>query len=450
MRIHLISIGGSVMHNLALALQKSHHVTGSDDEIYEPALSRLRSRGLLPDQIGWDASRITKDLDAVVLGMHARKDNPELLKAQELGLPIYSFPEWMYKESLQKKRVVVAGSHGKTTTTSMILHVLNRLNIAMDYLVGAKLEGFDEMVHLSDASLLVVEGDEYPASVTTMEPKFIYFKPHIAVITGIAWDHMNVFPTFELYVAQFAKLVESIESGGTLIYYADDPHVKQLLTRKDINYIPYTQLPVKKTADLWCILDSNGLEYKIQVFGDHNLQNMCAAWSVCKLLGVDEHEFFHNISDFSGAAKRLQLIKSRGESKLYLDFAHAPSKAKATVDAIRSKYSNHRIIACLELHTFSSLNINFLPQYIGCLDAADEAIVFYQEHTLNMKKLPPLSDDQVKESFGSQHIRVIHEKDELQDTLRTLAGPRSIFLMMTSGTFGGLNLVELSEVILDK
>ncbi len=448
MRIHLISIGGSVMHNLALALAKNHQISGSDDEIYEPALSRLKNLNLLPENIGWDADRITPGLDAVVLGMHARKDNPELLKAQELNLPIFSFPEWIYKESVQKKRVVIAGSHGKTTTTSMILFVLKNLGRDMDYLVGAKIEGFDEMVRLSEAPLLIVEGDEYPASVITMEPKFIYFKPHIAVITGIAWDHMNVFNTFESYKQQFSKLIAAVEPGGYLIYYQEDPYIVDLLVRDDINYLPYSQMPVKKNDQYWEILDTGEIAHQIQVFGEHNLQNIQAAWEVCKLLGVREDDFFREISMFTGAAKRLQLLKEKGHSKMYLDFAHAPSKAKATVAAIRSRFPQHRLIACLELHTFSSLNINFLPQYAGCFELADQAIVFFQEHTLTMKKLPALSDEQVKNCFGENDLIISHDPKNLTDLLARLTGPNTIYLMMTSGTFGGLDLASLADRVI--
>lgn len=448
MRIHLISIGGSVMHNLALALSKNHLISGSDDEIYEPALSRLKNQNLLPEQIGWDAARITTDLDAVILGMHARKDNPELLKAQELHLPIYSFPEWMYRESINKERVVIAGSHGKTTTTSMILFVLKNIGRDMDYLVGAKIDGFDEMVRLSEAPLLIVEGDEYPASVITMEPKFIYFKPHIAVITGIAWDHMNVFNTFDLYKQQFSKLIDAIEPGGYLIYYNEEPSIQDLLVRKDVNYVPYTQMPVKKSDHYWEIIDSQNLAYEVHVFGDHNLQNIQAAWEVCRLLGIQEADFFREISKFTGAAKRLQLIKENGHSKMYLDFAHAPSKAKATIAAIKSRFPQCRLIACLELHTFSSLNINFLPQYKGCFDLADHAIVFYQEHTLAMKKLPPLSDDQVKNCFARNDLNVLHDQEDLSDLLIQLSSQNNIYLMMTSGTFGGLDLLRLADQVI--
>ncbi|RMG83047.1 MAG: hypothetical protein D6714_10410, partial [Bacteroidetes bacterium] len=378
MTIHLIALGGAVMHNLALALHHNgHQVTGSDDEFYEPSRSRLAHAGLLPEKTGWHPDRITPDLDAVILGMHARADNPELRKAQDLGLPIYSFPAFIHDFAKDKQRVVIAGSHGKTTTTAMILHVLNYWGKKFDYLVGAQLNGFERMVQLSDAPVIILEGDEYLSSALDPRPKFVHYRPHIAVLTGIAWDHMNVFPTFENYVSQFELLLESMEKGGTLFFYGPDPEIRQLLQRNsaDIIATPYRAFNYKNTGGQAAILRF-GLPYvPLKVFGQHNLSNLKAAHLVCLELGITDDQFFEAIQSFEGAAKRLDLFYEDKENdfSVYKDFAHAPSKVRATVSAVKEQYPNRQLTACLELHTYSSLNQDFLPQYQNTLDLADVA-----------------------------------------------------------------------------
>lgn len=451
MKIHLISTGGSIMHNLAIALHKAgHEITGSDDEIYDPAKSRLKKYGLMPDKMGWDESNVSKNLNLCIIGMHARANNPELLKAKQLGVPIFSFPEYVYNASKEKFRIVIAGSHGKTTTTSIILHVLQECSQQVDYLVGAQLEGFDEMVHISNAPTLVVEGDEYLSSAIDRRPKFIHYKAHIAVITGIAWDHMNVFKTFEDYKQLFVDLLESLMPGGTVFYYENDAHIVDLLsTRSDLKYIPYNKFPHATNQGEWCLMNKRGELTPIQLFGEHNMENIQAAWCVCQELGISEDDFLSSLNTFKGAAKRMQLIRTNEHSFFYQDFAHAPSKVKATTSAVRHTYPDHRIITCVELHTFSSLSKEFIPQYKGALSGADNAIVFYQEHTLHMKKLPPLEADFIKEAFDFPGLVIIQNPDDLERHLISLASEiPTIFLMMSSGTFGGTDLPKLSALLL--
>ena len=450
MRIHLISVGGSIMHNLAIALhKKGHHVTGSDDEIYNPARDRLDTYELLPGQMGWDAQRITDEIDLCILGMHARANNPELIKAQELKIPVYSFPEYVYQASKDKRRIVIAGSHGKTTTTSMILHALRECDHPVDFLVGAQLEGFDEMVHLSDAPDLVVEGDEYLSSAVDRRPKFIHYQANTSVITGIAWDHMNVFKTFEDYKQLFNDLLASMESGGKVIYYQEDPHIQEILgTREDLNCIPYIIHPYQIKKGNWYLLDTIGRGYHIQLFGEHNMQNFQAAWLVCQELGITQSQFLESMTTFKGAAKRMQLIRQNKNCIIMQDFAHAPSKVKATTAAVKKAYPNHRLVACSELHTYSSLSKSFLPQYDGALEDADFGFVFYQDHTLEMKKLPPLDNEFVQSSFNHKNLQVKNETEDLEKTLLDIAdGTPTVFLMMSSGTFGGMDLEKLGKLL---
>lgn len=389
MKIHFISIGGNVMHQLAIALQqKGHTITGSDDEIVDPARTNLAEAGLLPASTGWNSELISNTLDAVILGMHAREDNPELLKAKALQLPIFSFPEYIYRESIEKQRIVVGGSHGKTTTTAMIMHALQQCGKDFDYLVGARLNGFDQSVKITHAPIIVCEGDEYPASAMVKKPKFHFLHPHIAIITGIAWDHINVFPTFEIYLEQFAIFIQKIEPGGILIYNQTDAVLNQLVqsqTRTDITYLPY-QIPAHSIQEGITTITLEAVSGKLQVFGEHNLLNLQAAWLVCKQLKITATEFLQAMQSFTGAAKRLELMATNQSTRVYRDFAHAPSKVMATLQAIRQQFPQQHIIAVLELHTFSSLNEQFLHEYNHSLSAADKAVVFYSAHALELKK----------------------------------------------------------------
>jgi len=438
-RIHFIAIGGAAMHNLAIDLhQMGHHISGSDDEIYEPSLSRLRKEGIAPAEFGWFADKITHDIDYIILGMHARIDNPELLRAQELKIQIYSYPELVYKMSEHKKRIVVAGSHGKTTTTAMILHVLKKLNIDFDYLVGAQISGFDKMVKLSDAPIIIIEGDEYLSSPIDRRPKIHHYKPHISVITGIAWDHINVFPTFEDYVHQFKIYLDLFEENGVLIYYEKDSNLNSLALSSvnKIQKIPYGMLTRK---------GSDSVEYKahlypISVIGNHNLQNLNAALLVCQQLGIVDQTFFEAIKDFTGANKRLQRLNAPGKRGIYLDFAHAPSKVKATTDSLKEWFGDTKLLAVLELHTFSSLNAEFLPQYKSSLDAADEVAVFYSKHALKMKKMPDLDPSFISTCFDHKNLKVFDQKSHLMSLLEDSKYDQYNILMMTSGNFDGLDL----------
>ncbi len=449
MNIHFIAIGGAAMHNLALALHnKGYHVTGSDDEIFEPSKSRLQSAGLLPEAWGWFPEKITRSLDAVILGMHARKDNPELLKAQELGLKIYSYPEYLYEQTKDKKRVIVGGSHGKTTTTSMIMHVLHSCNIPFDYMAGALLEGFDTMVHLSNESKIAVfEGDEYLSSPIDMRPKFHHYHPDIAILTGIAWDHMNVFPTFDNYVEQFAVYLEKITPGGTLIYFEEDENIRKILSRADssVKQIPYNTFPHTVREGVTS-LTLHG-ETPLRIFGRHNLQNISAAYYACKELGIDDKDFLHAISTYNGAAKRLQKIAGNAQTTVFLDFAHSPSKLQATIRAVKEQYPGHHLVACMELHTFSSLNAAFLPQYHHTMDAADEAIVFFNPAVVQHKHLPEITVDDVKRGFTNEKLKVYTDNTHLLDELNSKDYHNTVLLIMTSGNFSGIDIRALAEQI---
>lgn len=452
MRIHLIAIGGSAMHNLAIALKlNGYKVTGSDDEIFEPSKSRLKKHGLLPNTEGWDENRITKELDAVILGMHARKDNPELIKSQTLGMKIYSYPEYIYEQTKNKVRVVIGGSHGKTTITSMILHVLQKLRKNFDFLVGAQLDGFETMVRLSkDSPVAIIEGDEYLASPIDRRPKFLLYKPNIALVSGIAWDHINVFPTFDLYIDQFKNFVAAIEDGGSLVYCASDAEVKKIaeLAKGNIRKIPYN-LPSHTIINGITHINYKDHKIPLQVFGDHNLTNLEGARLVCELLGITSDEFYQSIASFKGASKRLELIATKNSTSIYKDFAHSPSKLKATIDAVRKQFPEKKLIACMELHTFSSLNEKFLDEYHGSMSPANEAIVYYNPHTIAHKKLPPISIEQVKRSFGTHDLQVFQDSKELINKLEKMNLQDSILLLMTSGNFDGINLNEFANKLLN-
>ena len=452
MNIHLIATGGSAMHNLAIALYYNHHtVTGSDDEIYDPARSRLAEKGLLPKEMGWFPEKITKKLDLVILGMHARPDNPELKKAKELGIPIYSYPEYLFNHAKDKKRLVIAGSHGKTTTTAMIMHALKFHNYDYDFLVGAQLEGFDNMVRLSDAPLIVIEGDEYLSSPIDRRPKFLHYKPHIAIITGVAWDHINVFPTFENYVEQFDLFIKSLEPAADLYFYKQDQHLSKLLHEipENLNAIAYEAFPAQIKEGQTFLQLTEG-EFPLQIFGQHNLENLQAACLACESVGMTRMEFLTALASFTGAAKRMQTLASNTKSIAFQDFAHAPSKVKATIKAVKSQFGKQKLCACLELHTFSSLNKDFLPLYKEAMNAADEAYVFFADHTLEMKKLPPISKAEVQEAFAHPNLQVIKDNELLLQELRSKNWEDKNLLMMSSGTFGGFDLKAIAKELLSE
>jgi UDP-N-acetylmuramate: L-alanyl-gamma-D-glutamyl-meso-diaminopimelate ligase len=451
MKIHFISIGGSVMHQLAIALKrKGYQITGSDDEIFEPARSNLKAEGILPESIGWKPEKLQADLEAVILGMHARADNPELIRAKELNLPIYSFPEYIYKESQNKTRVVVGGSHGKTTTTAMIMHVLKDADRSFDYLVGARLAGFSQSVNITDAPVIVCEGDEYPASAIERRPKFHFLFPHIAVLTGIAWDHINIFPTFDNYLEQFRIFIQKIHPGGHLIYNETDPVLAELVEttkRQDVFYHPYS-IPEHKVENGVTSIVLEGEQAQLKVFGNHNLLNLCAAWEVCKQLNVPTSIFLQSIAAFTGAANRLQPLKQTKDVSIFRDFAHAPSKVKATIDAVKEQFPDRKLIAVLELHTYSSLNKEFLKEYNGVMKKADEAAVFFSRHALEIKKLPALEPEWISEGFGSSDLTVINEKNELERWLSDRDFRSSVLLLMSSGNYEGMDLEKLSGQVI--
>jgi UDP-N-acetylmuramate: L-alanyl-gamma-D-glutamyl-meso-diaminopimelate ligase len=450
MNIHFISIGGSVMHQLAIALKrKGYEITGSDDEIFEPAKSNLAAEGILPQRQGWYPVKIQSGLDAVILGMHAKDDNPELKRAKELGLPIYSFPEYIFKESREKSRVVVGGSHGKTTTTSMIMHVLKEAGKAFDYLVGARLEGFSQSVNITDAPVIVCEGDEYPASAIEKRPKFHFLFPHIAVLTGIAWDHINVFPTFDFYLEQFAIFITKIEKGGHLIYNETDEILRELIARNrrdDIQYHPYS-VPQHAIRNGITTVSIEGEETTLKVFGAHNLMNLQAAWLVCRHLGVEAKTFAKAISSFTGAAKRLELLAQNDSTVVYRDFAHAPSKVKATIEAAKAQFPYKKLIGLLELHTYSSLNEAFMQEYKGALDKADEAAVFYSKHALELKRLPELKNDVVRSGFARNNLEVINERTALEEWINSRDVSDAVVLFMSSGNYDGMEVTSFAERI---
>lgn len=451
MRIHFIAIGGSAMHNLAIALhKKGYKVSGSDDEIFEPSKSRIASYGLLPDSFGWNTNRITSDIDAVILGMHARKDNPELIKAQELGLKIYSYPEYIYEQSKNKTRVVIGGSHGKTSITAMILHVLEKCNKAFDYMVGAQLEGFDTMVKITDAPLIILEGDEYLSSPIDRRPKFHLYKPHIALISGIAWDHINVFPTFENYVEQFNIFINLIEPNGFLTYCQQDNVLTNLVQKNTaiIQKVGYNT-PKNHIIDGVTFLDTEFGSIPLAIFGDHNLQNLTGAQLICNQLGINSKDFYTAISSFKGAAKRLELIAKNENTAVYKDFAHSPSKLKATTKAVKQQYPNRKLIACMELHTFSSLTKEFLSEYKNSMEDADEAYVYYSNHTLEHKKLAPISTQEVKVAFGSDNVTVFTNSEVLMNDLKQQNPTNKVFLLMSSGNFDGVNLNEFAQILVN-
>ncbi len=450
MRTHFIAIGGAAMHNLALALHnKGYQVTGSDDTIFEPSKSRLEKKGLLPTEMGWFPEKITSDIEAIILGMHAKADNPELLKAQELGLKIYSYPEFLYEQSKNKTRVVIGGSHGKTTITSMILHVMHYHNIAVDYMVGAQLEGFDTMVHLThENDFIVLEGDEYLSSPIDRRPKFHLYQPNIALLSGIAWDHINVFPTFENYVEQFEIFVNQITKGGILVYNEEDATVKNVAetTTNTIRKLPYAT-PSYTVEDGTTLLDTPEGPMPIEVFGAHNLNNLAGAKWICQNMGVDEADFYEAIASFKGASKRLEKI-AEGKGKVaYKDFAHSPSKVSATTKAVKNQYPDRKLIACLELHTYSSLNAEFLKEYQGALDAADVAVVFYSPDAVKIKQLEEVTYEQIAQSFQRDDLIIYTNPVDFKNFLFSQNFDNAALLLMSSGNYGGLNFDEVNQLI---
>ncbi len=432
------------MHQLALALLKQgNKITGSDDEINDPAKTNLAAAGILPEKSGWFPEKINKDIDAVVLGMHAKADNPELLEAKRLGLKIYSFPQYIYEFSKEKKRIVIAGSHGKTTITSMIMHILRQHNIDFDYMVGAKVAGFEQSVKLSGAPIIILEGDEYPASAEEKRPKIFFYHPHISVLSGIAWDHINVFPTYDIYRSQFEQYLQGMQAGATLYYNNEDAEVRKVVASSGghLQAIPYG-MPSYTYDNGDAILNTENGPLKLSVFGSHNLLNMQAAFAVCTQLGLSKNDCYDAIKSFSGAARRLEKIVENKELLVYRDFAHAPSKLKATLDAVREAYPKHYLIACFELHTFSSLNEQFLSEYAGSMEQADNAIVYFSHHALELKGLPNLQADTVKKHFQRADLQVVDNKETLEDEIKQKLdkSPKPVFLLlMSSGTFDGIN-----------
>jgi UDP-N-acetylmuramate: L-alanyl-gamma-D-glutamyl-meso-diaminopimelate ligase len=447
-RIHFIAIGGSAMHNLAIALHlKGYQVTGSDDEIFDPARSRLQSYGLLPEEFGWYPEKLDRSIDSVILGMHARNDNPELARAKELGMKIFSYPEFLYEQSKEKLRVVIGGSHGKTSITAMILHVLHHCKVDTDYMVGAKLEGFDVMVRLTEkAQVMVFEGDEYLTSALDLRPKFHLYKPDIALVSGIAWDHMNVFPTFENYIDQFRIFMQMIPDTGALIYCNEDPEVRKVADSVQGNFkkLPYG-IPGYRILDGKTLLIAPEGEFKLMIFGKHNLMNLEGARLVCNQLNISNTDFYEAISSFNGASNRLELIASKPGFNAYRDFAHAPSKLKATIQAVKEQYPERKLVACFELHTYSSLNKDFLNQYADCMAKADVAVVYFSPHALELKKLPMLMPADIQQAFAREGMMVFSEPNQFQQYLLEQDWENANLLLMSSGNYDGMNVKEFAE-----
>lgn len=445
-KVHFIAIGGSAMHNLAIALhEKGYQVSGSDDSIFEPSATRLKQRGLLPQNIGWFPDKITADLDAVILGMHAHADNPEMQRAQELGLKIYSYPEYLYEQSKDKTRIIIAGSHGKTSITSMILHVLHFHGIETDYMVGAQLEGFDVMVKLTEENeFMVMEGDEYLSSTLDRRPKILLYQPNIALLSGIAWDHVNVFPTFENYLHQFELFIDSMTPGGALIYNSEDENVVKLVeeNQKSLKKFPYTTPAHTIEMGITYLHTPQG-PIPLEIFGKHNLNNLEGARLICNQMGVMDDDFYEAIQSFKGASKRLEIIKRTQEFIAYKDFAHAPSKVISTTRAVREQFPDKNLVACLELHTYSSLNPKFLSEYKGALDVADERIIYYNPEALEIKRMAYISPSDIKDAFGNEDIQVFTSANELKAYLELIDKSGKVFLMMSSANFGGLDLTKI-------
>ena len=448
MRLHFIAIGGSAMHNLALALhQKGYKISGSDDVIHEPSKSRLAKYGLLPEEFGWFPEKISSGLDAVIVGMHAKAENSELLRAKELNIPVFSYPEFLYEQSKHKTRVVIGGSHGKTTITSMILHVLKYHHKEVDYMVGAQLEGFDTMVHLTEENdFILLEGDEYLSSPIDLRPKFHLYKPNIALLSGIAWDHINVFPTYDSYIEQFRIFVDSIVKGGILVYNEEDNELQKIAneTTNTIRKHPY-KTPFYKIEEGVTMLETPEGDMPVEIFGKHNLSNLAGAKWICQHMGIDEDDFYEAIASFSGASKRLEKIIDKNGFTAYKDFAHSPSKVSASTNAVKEQYPDKKLIACLELHTYSSLNKEFLEQYRNALDEADVPVVFYSPEAVKIKQLQPVSKEDIAEAFQREDLTLFTNPEEFKDYLRNLDLTNSVLLLMSSGNYGGLDFEEIKS-----
>ena len=450
MHIHFIAIGGSAMHNLALALhQKGETITGSDDTLFEPSRSRLEKAGLLPEKTGWFPEKVTSDIDAIILGMHAHADNIELKRARELGLPIYSYPQFLYEQSKHKTRVVIGGSHGKTTITAMILHVMHYHEKEVDFMVGAQLEGFDTMVKITEKNkFMVIEGDEYLSSPIDRRPKFHLYKPNIALLSGIAWDHINVFPTFESYVEQFEIFLNKIEDGGRVIYNEEDKEVNRLILNSELNLekIPYHTPEFTVENGITSIKTDEGI-IAVEIFGKHNLNNLEGARKVCEKMGVSASDFYKAIASFKGASKRLEKIAETKNAVAFKDYAHSPSKVKATTEAVKNQYPNRKLIACLELHTYSSLTPEFLKEYKNTLDAADTAVVYYSPHAVMIKQLEEIKQEQIETAFGREDLIVFTNPADFKTFLYSLDYSNSSLLLMSSGNYGGLDFDEVKSYV---
>lgn len=461
MKVHFIAIGGAAMHNLAIALhKKGYKVSGSDDEIFEPSRSGLERYGLLPEKTGWDPQKVTPDTDTIILGMHAREDNPELKRAKELQqqqqsgtqqppkLKIQSFPEFLYDQTRDKTRVVVGGSHGKTTITAMVMHALKTNGIKFDYMAGSRIEGFDTMVGLSDdTELAVFEGDEYLSSALDRRPKFHLYRPHIALLSGIAWDHINVFPTWENYLDQFRKFIDFIEPGGALVWCSEDPELNKLIHSSNltIDAFPYQTHPFAIRDGATYLINP---QVSVPVFGAHNMQNLNGARLICNILGINDERFYRSIQTFPGSKKRLQLLAQNTATSVYLDFAHAPTKVNATTMAMKNQYPERELVAVLELHTYSSLNAGFLQHYKDSMLTPDRAMVYFNPKTIEHKKLPPLTRKQVRDAFGRQDLEVSNSADELMKELREMNWDNKNLVIMTSGNFDGQDLEKLASNII--
>jgi UDP-N-acetylmuramate: L-alanyl-gamma-D-glutamyl-meso-diaminopimelate ligase len=449
MKIHFIAIGGSAMHNLAIALHnKGYDVTGSDDTIHDPSKSRLEKRGLLPKEFGWFPEKITQHLDVIILGMHAKKDNPELLQAQDMGLKIYSYPEFLYEQSKDKTRVVIGGSHGKTTITSMILHVLAYNDRAVDYMVGAQLEGFETMVHLTkENEFIVLEGDEYLSSPIDMRPKFHLYKPNIALLSGIAWDHINVFPTFDGYIEQFRIFTDSLTNGGIMVYNEEDKILKEVVESSEHTIKKYSySTPLHTIENGITLIDTPDGQMPLEIFGDHNLQNLAGAKWICQHMGIDEEDFYEAIASFKGASKRLEKIAENKQTVIFKDFAHSPSKVQATTEAVKKQYAQKDLIACLELHTYSSLNAKFLGEYKGALDKADKAVVFYSPHAVKIKQLDAVTKEQIAHAFDRDDLIIYTDPEDFKAFIFSLDLNNKAIILMSSGNYGGLDFEEVKSL----
>jgi len=449
--VHFIAIGGSVMHNLALALKKmGMRISGSDDEIYEPAAGKLKSGGIEAN-IGWQPEKMDASIDLVVLGMHAKADNPELAKAKSLKLPIVSFPDFIRRWSANQQRIVIGGSHGKSSITALAMHVLNQLNKKFDYLIGAEVEGFSLTVSLSDAPIIIIEGDEYLASKLDPVAKFLKYDHHIGLISGIAWDHKNVFPSFEDYTQQFEQFADKTPKAGSIIYNEKDLLAKKIgeKEREDVRKVPYgVHDAVIKNGVTYLKTKDYG-EVKISVFGDHNLENIGAVLALVKLLGIEEKAFYQAVQTFTGAKKRLEIVKQQGNDKLFKDYAHSPSKLEATTTALKKQFADSKVVVAYELHTFSSLNKEFIKEYKNTLSKADEAFIFINPHNIKNSHTDDLTTTEIQEAFNNTELTLFTDKHKLVEAMKKAkTTEKNIFALLSSGNFDGLDIEEVSHKLI--